>query len=184
MKKLVFLVSLTLIVSDIHSFNCNWTSIELEQVSQNPDSIQLISINSQSLGELIINSPDDFHLIILFTEWCKPCLESIPVIDSAIKRFDNIQPYYIYPDSEKNLKFLVKYLEKQSIIKKTYYLDNSYTGNVKKRFINFRNQICSDCEEYVGFPTVILLDKRMKMHLIKTGNLQSLANDFLLIIGD
>jgi thiol-disulfide isomerase/thioredoxin len=143
------------------------------------DSVPIINLNLQIFKELLSNSSKEFHLVVLFAEWCKPCTESIPIIDSITSEFQNIICYYVYPDTEKNVKFLKKYLHNQSIITKAYILDNTYKGNVKRRFIAFKEQICSDCKNNVGFPTIILMDKNMKVFYRATGDIKGLR-DFLI----
>lgn len=143
------------------------------------DSVSIINLNFQYFKELLSNSNKEYHLVVLFAEWCKPCTESIPVIDSITSEFQNLICYYVYPDTEKNIKFLKKYLNDQSIIRKVYFLDDTYKGNVKKRFIAFKNQICTDCENNVGFPTVILMNKNMKVLFKATGDIEGLR-DFLI----
>ena len=144
------------------------------------DSISIINLNFQILKELIKYSNKEYHLIVLFVDWCKPSRERIPMIDSVTSGFQNLFVYYVYPDREKNLKFLKRYLRNQSIIRKAYVLDNTYKGNVARRFIAFRNQICADCENYLGFPTVILMDKSMKVLFKATGGDIEGLKDFLI----
>ncbi|MBW7844018.1 MAG: thioredoxin family protein [Ignavibacterium sp.] len=143
------------------------------------DSVSIINFNFQYFKELLSNSNKEYHLVVLFAEWCKPCTEIIPVIDSITSEFQNLICYYVYPDTEKNIKFLNKYLNNQFIIRKVYFLDNTYKGNVKKRFIAFKNQVCTDCENNVGFPTVILMNKNMKVLFKATGDIEGLR-DFLI----
>ncbi|GAB6278269.1 MAG: hypothetical protein STSR0006_02650 [Lentimicrobium sp.] len=143
------------------------------------DSVPIINLNFQNFKELLSNSSTEYHLVVLFVEWCKPCTEKIPIIDSITSEFQNIICYYVYPDKEKYVKFLNKYLHNQSIITKAYILDNTYKGNVKKRFITFREQICSDCKDNIGFPTIILMDKNMKVLYKATGDIKGLR-DFLI----
>lgn len=143
------------------------------------DSVPIINLNFQNFKELLSNSSTEYHLVVLFVDWCKPCTEKIPIIDSITSEFQNIICYYVYPDKEKYVKFLNKYLHNQSIITKAYILDNTYKGNVKKRFITFREQICSDCKDNIGFPTIILMDKNMKVLYKATGDIKGLR-DFLI----
>lgn len=143
------------------------------------DSVPIINLNFQNFKELLSNSSTEYHLVVLFVDWCKPCTEKIPIIDSITSEFQNIICYYVYPDKEKYVKFLNKYLYNQSIITKAYILDNTYKGNVKKRFITFREQICSDCKDNIGFPTIILMDKNMKVLYKATGDIKGLR-DFLI----
>ncbi len=140
------------------------------------DSVPIINLNLQIFKELLSNSSTEYHLVVLFAEWCKPCTESIPIIDSISSEFQNIICYYVYPDTEKNVKFLNKYLHNQSIITKAYILDNTYKGNVKRRFITFKEQICTDCKNNVGFPTIILMDKNMKILYRATGDIKGLRD--------
>lgn len=115
------------------------------------DSVPIINLNFHIFKELLSNSSTEYHLVVLFAEWCKPCTESIPIIDSITSEFQNLICYYVYPDTEKNVKFLNKYLHNQSIITKAYILDNTYKGNVKRRFITFKEQICTDCKNNIDF---------------------------------
>ncbi|HAL65098.1 MAG TPA: hypothetical protein DCP10_05985 [Bacteroidales bacterium] len=144
------------------------------------DSVPIINLNLQIFKELLSNSSTEYHLVVLFVEWCKPCTERIPIIDSITSEFQNITCYYVYPDKEKDVKFLNKYLHNQSIITKAYILDNTWVGNVQRRFITFRDQICSDCKNNEGFPTIILMDKNMKVLYRATGKDIKGLRDYLI----
>lgn len=168
----------------IHCFHPNMSfsgNIQTFQDQQQleTDSVPIINLNLQIFTELLSNSSTEYHLVVFFAEWCKPCTESIPIIDSITSEFQNINCYYVYPDTEKNVKFLNKYLLNQSIITKAYILDNNYKGNVKKRFITFKEQICSDCSNNVGFPTIILMNKSMQILYSATGDIKGLR-DYLI----
>lgn len=143
------------------------------------NSVPIINLNLQIFKELLSNSSTEYHLVVLFAEWCKPCTESIPIIDSITSEFQNLICYYVYPDTEKYVKFLKKYLHNQSIITKAYILDNSYKGNVKRRFITFKEQICTDCKNNIGFPTIILMDKNMKVFYRATGDIKGLRDSLI-----
>lgn len=143
------------------------------------DSVPIINLNFHIFKELLSNSSTEYHLVVLFAEWCKPCTESIPIIDSITSEFQNLICYYVYPDTEKNVKFLNKYLHNQSIITKAYILDNTYKGNVKRRFITFKEQICTDCKNNIGFPTIILMDKNMKVFFRATGDIEGLRDSLI-----
>lgn len=151
-------------------------SASQDTVPEDTDSVNIVNLNQQIFKELIKNSNSDYHLVVFYAEWCKPCTEKMPIINSIASEFENLTSYYIYTDTEKNLKFLRKYLLSQSFITKTYVLDNTYKGNVKRRFKSFRDQICSECENNIGFPTVILLDKNMKVLYNETGDITKLRD--------
>jgi len=143
------------------------------------NSVPIINLNFHIFKELLSNSSTEYHLVVLFAEWCKPCTERIPIIDSITSEFQNLICYYVYPDTEKNVKFLNKYLHNQSIITKAYILDNTYKGNVKRRFITFKEQICTDCKNNIGFPTIILMDKNMKVFFRATGDIEGLRDSLI-----
>ncbi len=146
----------------------------VQVIQQTKDSIYITPMNIQIFKELIVNSGKDYHLVIFFTEWCQPCTEKLPQIKNITEEFHNLTCYYVYSDTEKNIKFLRKYLHDHALFSKIYILDNSYTGNVKKRFKRFRNQICNECESNIGFPTLILLDRNMNVLYKSTGSIEEL----------
>jgi thiol-disulfide isomerase/thioredoxin len=147
------------------------------QIAQTKDSIDIVALDLKLFEELIISSDKDYHLVVFFAEWCKPCREKLPIIEHIAGEFHNLACYYIYPDTYKNIKFLRKYLNNQPSISKIYILSNIYKGNVKKRFISFRDQICKECELNLGFPTVILLDKHMTVLYKSTGSIEELMDE-------
>jgi hypothetical protein len=77
--------------------------------------------------------------------------------------------YYIYPDKISYKEHVIKYLRKNGIDSSTFILSDKYKGNVKKRFVRFRDEICENCDEILGFPSVVLLNKEYEVVYKHTG---------------
>ncbi|NOX48773.1 MAG: thioredoxin family protein [Chlorobi bacterium] len=140
----------------------------------NYNSIDVYELNDSLFKEILFSSDIEYHLILFYVDWCKPCSESMPIIKGFAEKFEDINIYYIYPDRKKNLNILSRYLNENGIFVPTFILDDMYKGNVKKRFVKFRNQICDDCNEILGFPSVLVLDDSLRIIYRKTGDLKTL----------
>jgi hypothetical protein len=77
--------------------------------------------------------------------------------------------YYVYPDKNNYKKLVVRYLRKNGINSQTFILSDKYKGNVKKRFVRFRDEICKNCDEILGFPSVLILNKEYEVVYKHTG---------------
>ena len=45
------------------------------------------------LNNLSENNPDKLYLILFYTDWCEPCVETINIIDDI--NYNNLEKYYI-----------------------------------------------------------------------------------------
>ncbi|MDY0078504.1 MAG: redoxin domain-containing protein [Bacteroidales bacterium] len=126
-------------------------------------------IDSEILFELVKESVKDFHLIFIYTDWCEPCTPELNRIDSAFSTLSNMEIYYVYPDKNNYKKLVLKYLRKNGINSQTFILSDKYKGNVKKRFVRFRDEICKNCDEILGFPSILILNKEYEVVYKHTG---------------
>jgi len=159
MKRFFILISALFFYSN----DCNSQEAEL-----NLDG-KINSIDSEILFKLVKESNKDFHLILIYTDWCEPCTPELHRIDSAFSTISNMEIYYVYPDKISYKELVVKYLRKNGIDSRTFILSDKYKGNVKKRFVRFRDEICENCDEILGFPSVVLLNKEYEVVYKHTG---------------
>ena len=131
---------------------------------------EIIPINDSLLKEQFGKSDKLYHLIVIYTDWCKPCREFFPVLIDLCNSEKNIQTYYVNPDPRKYTSIIKKYLTKYPEIKVSYILDDSYKGSFKKRFISFKEQVYPRYDGLLGIPTVFILSKEFEEIDIVVGN--------------
>jgi len=159
----VIVISLLSVFQLIYVYDC------FGQKSQAREELDVDPIDNEILFDLINKSNKDFHLILIYTDWCEPCTPELHRIDSAFSSISNMEIYYIYPDKISYKELVVKYLRKNGIDSRTFILSDKYKGNVKKRFVRFRDEICENCDEILGFPSVVLLNKEYEVVYKHTG---------------
>lgn len=120
--------------------------------------INLTTINESSLREKFKQSDKEYQIVVLYTDWCKPCRAFMPDLIKLLPNYQNCQTYYINPDPLKYDYIIKKYLAKYPEIKESYILDDTFKGNVKKRMIAFKDRAYPH-EGLVGLPTVIIYSK-------------------------
>ncbi len=130
------------------------------QVSENYQA--LIPTNDSILKEEFLKSDKDYHVIITYTDWCKPYVAGMPSIIELCSHYDNVETWFINPDPLKYSSIIKKYLAKHPEIDTSYILDGSYKGSVKKRVIAFRDKIYPSHTGLVGLPMIFILTKDSK----------------------
>lgn len=143
---------------------------------------KIIETNDSLIKDVIKNSEKEYHLLILYVDWCKPCRDSLPSLFQVLYEYPSLESYFIYVDKTSYINLLSKYLEKNPGIKQSYILDNSYTGNVKKRLIKFRNQFCDNCSEVEGLPSVILINKDYEVLFKRSGTDHNFLRNYLKLL--
>lgn len=138
--------------------------------AQSTDNIQLVPTNDSLLKVKIAQSEKQYHAIVIYTDWCKPCREYFPDLLQILGNHENIETYFINPDPKKYTSIIKKYLQKYPEIKLSYILDESYKGSFKKRFILFKDQIYPQFQGLLGIPTVFILSIESKQIDIIVGN--------------
>ncbi|MBK6344839.1 MAG: hypothetical protein IPN08_00930 [Bacteroidales bacterium] len=141
--------------------------------------IQVIETNDSLTKEIIQHSDKEYHLLIMYVDWCKPCRDSLPVLLKLLSDFPDVEPHFIYVDKLSYINLLKKYLVSYPEIEQSYILDGSYEGNVKKRLIKFRDQFCTDCSDIVGFPSVLLLTRDLDVLFKRAGSDYHVLRQFL-----
>jgi thiol-disulfide isomerase/thioredoxin len=131
---------------------------------------EIIPINDSLLKEQFGKSDKLYNLVVIYTDWCKPCREFFPVLIEICQVNKNIETYYVNPDPRKYTSIIKKYLAKYPEIKISYILDDSYKGSFKKRFISFKEQVYPQYDGLLGIPTVFILSKEFKQIDIIVGN--------------
>ena len=132
-------------------------------------------INDSILFSLMNRSGRALQMVVFYTDWCKSCRKEMPLV-KKIASDTSLTVYFIEPDGLKNAYLIRNYLNNVGIYQPTFMLNAAYKGNVKKRFYKFRDQICPNCEDVSGFPSIILMNKKRKVLYKKTGaiNIDSL----------
>jgi len=140
--------------------------VDLKEAIQPVQNIYLI--NDTILFRLMDQSGNQLQMVIFYTDWCKSCSKEMPLI----KRIGSDAPitvYFIEPDPLKYAHLIRNYLNNIGINQPTFMLSEAYKGNVRKRFYKFRDQICPNCNDVSGFPSIILMNKRREILYKKTG---------------
>lgn len=174
---LAILFSTTIIYSQVNN-NTIIKLVRLEDSSQNSTSRRLTSsdtlfvyeLNDSTLFNLMRNSNYACHLVVIYVDWCGACADKIPILLTLIRKHEFMGTFFVFADQLKYEKPLSRFIVKNEMTFPTYILSREYKGNVKKRFIKFRNQICSDCDNNLGFPTLLLFNDRMEVVYKKTGD--------------
>ena len=109
-------------------------------ISQEVSKPQIILTNYLDIKKEITESDKQYHLIVIYAEWCKPCVDSMPNLIAIIQNNHQIANYFINPDKLNYQYILLKWMEKRKLLTSTYLLDDSYPGGVKKRFFKFKNE--------------------------------------------
>lgn len=146
----------------------------LDSRIENKDTIVIYELNDSLFYNIIKKSNQKLHLAVFYVDWCKPCHESLILLHEINNSYKDLNIYFINPDKDKHSNLIGNHLKKVNLLTPTFILTKNYKGNVKNRFVKFRNQICSDCNKYLGFPTIILFNKSMEIILKKTGNINDL----------
>ncbi len=93
--------------------------------------IQVIETNDSLTKEIIQHSDKEYHLLIMYVDWCKPCRDSLPVLLKLLSDFPDVEPHFIYVDKLSYINLLKKYLVSYPEIEQSYILDGSYEGNAR-----------------------------------------------------
>lgn len=142
----------------------------------NTDTIAVYELNGEFFKEIVTQSEKDYHLLILYADWCQPCLEKMERIRSLASENRNVNFYYLSADKSRRIPVIADYMRRKGMVTPTFILSKDYKRNVKKRFTRFREEICSDCEDILGFPSFILFDKEMNMLFKNTAEMTELEN--------
>lgn len=129
----------------------------IAQVSENKQT--LIPTNDSILKEEFLKPDKDYHVIITYTNWCKPCVAGMPSLIELCSHYDNVEAWFVNPDPLKYSSIIKKYLAKHPEIDTSYILDGSYKGSVKKRLIAFRDKIYPTHTGLVGLPMIFILTR-------------------------
>lgn len=142
----------------------------------NTDTIAVYELNGEFFKEIVAQSNNDYHLLVLYADWCKPCLEKMESIRSLASENRNVNFYYLSADKSRRIPVIADYMRRKGMVTPTFILSKEYKRNVKKRFTRFREEICSDCEDIGGFPSFILFDKEMNVLFKNTAEVKELEN--------
>ena len=147
-------------------------SFELSKIMDNET--DLFDINGQNIKEVqnALEDKDDRLFIILFNWWCPSFKDSRERIVSLVKLNANVTPLYITSDDfsqyyyyqEKYRKILNSDIFMIDVLK---YGDGK--RNPHKRQEPFVEEICPQCEEKTGFPTLIVFDSSNNLLFNSTG---------------
>ena len=147
-------------------------SFELSKSMDNET--DLFVINGQNIKEVqnALKEKDDRLLIILFNWWCPSFKDSRERIVSLVELNSNVTPLYITSDDFSQYYY---YQEKyQKILNSDIFMiDVLKYGDGKrnphKRQEPFVGEICPQCEEKTGFPTLIVFDNAKNLLFNSTG---------------
>ena len=145
--------------------------LPLDSVTQSEKGI--FSINSKEFLSVIKMDTANFKLVIFFTNWCPGSEEFLPVFLHDLKN-SNSKPkiFYISPDDWVYKNDYINYAKKIDLNSKVYLLDVYSYGekrNPHYRMGKFISEICTDCEEIGGFPSLILFNNENEVVFKNTG---------------
>ena len=140
------------------------------------DTITIYELNDDILKELISYSKNEYHLLVLYADWCKPCLEKMDSLRLLGSDYNQVSFYFFSADKHRRVPVIADYMRRKNIYTPTFILSEVYKRNVKRRFIRFREQVCPDCDEILGFPSFILFDKEMNVLFKNTAEVEALES--------
>lgn len=154
----------------------NIKPFELSKVTDNETA--LFYINSQNVKEVqsTLKDKDDRLFIIFFNWWCPSFGEKRERIVNLVESNPNVTPLYITSDDFVYYRYYQEGYQKK-LNADIYMIDVMKHGNGKrnphKRQEPFVKDICPECVELTGFPTLIVFDSDEKL-LFNSTRLDSL----------
>ena len=141
--------------------------------SENKPEEKIYSINSSEFLSGIQNDTVNYKLIVFFTQWCPGSEAFLPGFVKDLKQHGNKpETYFISPDDWVYKYDYLDYAQKINLNNPVYLLDVCKYGEKKNphyRMHKFISEICSNCEEVSGFPSLILFDRRNEVVYKHTG---------------
>ncbi len=185
MKKLFFtLIVFTLILGSCYAPYCKLNSEEKDAVMSNIKPFELTKVfdNERDLFYIVgqnlkevqntLKDKNNRLVIIFFNWWCPSFSENRERIVKLVESYPNVKPIYITSD---DFREYPRYREKyQNILNSDIYMiDVVKYGNGKrnphKRQEPFVEEICPECLEKTGFPTLIVFDREKNLLFNSTG---------------
>jgi hypothetical protein len=179
MKKLFFtLIVFTLILGSCYAPYCKLNSEEKDAVMSNIKPFELTKVfdNERDLFYIVgqnlkevqntLKDKNNRLVIIFFNWWCPSFSENRERIVKLVESYPNVKPIYITSD---DFREYPRYREKyQNILNSDIYMiDVVKYGNGKrnphKRQEPFVEEICPECLEKTGFPTLIVFDNKREL---------------------
>jgi hypothetical protein len=150
----------------------NIKPFELTKVFDNER--DLFYIEGQNLKEVqnTLKDKNDRLFVIFFNWWCPSFKEKRERIVKLVESYPNVKPMYITSDDFRDYsRYQKKY---QHILNSDIYMiDVVKYGNGKKnphkRQEPFVEEICPECLEKTGFPTLIVFDRDKNLLFNSTG---------------
>lgn len=141
--------------------------------SANQFNNEILTINSENFLSIINRDTIYLKLIIFFTYWCPGSEEFLPqFLNNYTKSGDLLRIFLISPDDWVYKEEYLRYYNELDFKGNMYLLDVYSYGekrNPHYRMDKFISEICTDCEEIAGFPSLILFDKENKIVFKETG---------------
>lgn len=141
--------------------------------STNQFSSDIYSIKSKEFLSTIKEDSANYKLLLFFTNWCPNSEEFLPAFIDDLQDSDcKLTTFFISPDDWVYKNEYINYAKKLQINGHVYLLDVYSYGekrNPHYRMGKFISEICSDCKDISGFPSMILFNKENKVVFKKVG---------------
>ena len=128
-------------------------SFKIKKVSSlSLDSLQLVTLKGKKAKSFVFSK--EFIFIDFWATWCKPCIASMPMIDSLYrKEKDRLQIISVCIDSKSRMRLAQKIVSEKKITYEQYFLKSA----------EYSQNSMLDQFGVIAYPTYILLDKTGKV---------------------
>lgn len=179
---------LLLVISSCSILNPYYLNLNKEKQNKicllSPDSVkftlqipnEIYSINSKQLKELFNEDKTNFKLIIFFTFWCPNSQEFLPIFMQNISTVNPLKIYLISPDDWIRKPNYISYIKQNNINRNVFLLDVYSYGNKRNphyRMQKFISEICPECIDIVGFPSLMLYNKENQLIFKYSGKVKA-----------
>lgn len=156
-------------------------NIQLEKVNESNVNRIIDEVkNKKTLKTYIINHEglDSFlkrenkTIVYFYARWCKPCKSELPEFLNLIAQDSSLVPILIATDKISEFELNENYLKNLDVNFPTFIVSEEYSSKVSysNRYVSIRNKICSNCQDIIGFPSIIVLDNKNVIYK-KSGNI-------------
>lgn len=122
---------------------------------------EITFLNKDSLFSIMDKSPNDYHLLYSYGNWCKECKETFPQLMDIISNYTNIDFYLLIVDKP-NKDYFAQNIEvlreKFHYRGQLYAADFSYGKRYYHQYKNFITEIAPMHSEY-GMSLIMLFTK-------------------------
>lgn len=133
-----------------------------EKQAVNENDVKVYSINSDDIKS-VVGHTNSKTLVVFFTYWCANSVEKLPKLMDKLNTVQGVDCYLITPEDwvfeESYRKYSSVHLDSSNV----FMLDVNKYGekrNPHYRMHKFIAELCDNCDEVSGFPSVIIFDEK------------------------